>query len=229
MPTTTFSTTLKFPGRFPTILRVRFSPGGTCLAAACGSRVHVWDARSGEFVSVYEQHESGAEIRDLAWSSGGTCLASLDDVQEVHIWQRDGQHLRLAHCQPWAATLFWPAAASEPIVRGIKLGAVGTHPDLTTPTHQAWGPDGQLVAAAHEDTILIFDPIAQKVRQLYTGHRQFRVNTLEPWQAFEEGQAVSGRVEEYGYEISSPIQVRAVARAWHRGLIASADNTGQVH
>lgn len=210
----------------PVVRCVRFSPDGASLAAACGSRLYVWEVQSGDLLGVYREHENPAEIGDLAWSPDGKRIASLDDVLELHVSDLAGHLVAYAHCEPWATTVAW-AEGKTPLVRGMKWGTLGTpvHPLARS---QAWSPDGSLVAVAYQDAVLVCDASVPVVKHLYAGHRQLMMRplVLPQDETEEEGYTPA---EGRGYELWSPHQVQAVARSPRHGLLASADSAGMIH
>jgi WD40 repeat protein len=69
---------------------VRFSPDGKMLAAACEDRgIYLWDAATGELLTVLTGHE--ATPRRLAFTPDGRELASGDDAGIVRIWDLAAQ------------------------------------------------------------------------------------------------------------------------------------------
>lgn len=76
----------------PTIYNIAWSPNGLHLASAGdGTKVYVWDAATGQTLTIYEQH-SGLlpNVFALAWSPDGkriaTACSSIGIDKTIHIW-----------------------------------------------------------------------------------------------------------------------------------------------
>jgi WD40 repeat protein len=68
---------------------VAFSPNGRLLAsgASCGTRITLWDLRSGKEVKTISAHLDG--VSSVAFSPDGKTLASGSDNGTIKLWDVD--------------------------------------------------------------------------------------------------------------------------------------------
>ena len=145
---------------------VAWSPDGTRLASAGNSRIHVWDAASGE--QVHTLSLSSEAIASVAWSADGTQLASGGDSHTVRVWDAAGErklHELEGHTN-WVSSTAWAPDGTRlasgsgdgtvrvwEITSGAELRVLEGHAGPVVDV--AWSPDGtQLATAGGEDGMI---------------------------------------------------------------------------
>lgn len=70
-----------------------WSPQRKLIAStSVDGKVHLWNAFSGEMISIYDKHVG--EVKTVAWSPSGTLIASGGVDYTIHIWQAEtGQRI----------------------------------------------------------------------------------------------------------------------------------------
>ena len=106
-----------------------WSPDGRSLAAGVGRRIYLWDAVNFAESKVLDGHAD--QIRCLAYSPDGTCLASASDDSSAKIWD---------------------------VARGREINTLLGH--ATAVYSVAWSPDGKRVVTGSWDlSVKIWDPV----------------------------------------------------------------------
>ncbi|HLH61622.1 MAG TPA: hypothetical protein VKV20_08065 [Ktedonobacteraceae bacterium] len=179
----------------PTIYNIAWSPEGLRLASAGdGTKVYVWDATTGQTITVYEGH-SGLlpNVFALAWSPSGkriaTACSSIDIDKTIHIWDPlTGQKalscdsgygllpnfsvLALAW-SPDGTRIAWTCGDKT-----IRIWEATTGQPLSTwkvrspwVSNLSWSPDSQYLALANSDhTAQVWHAQTGKAVVTYHGH-----------------------------------------------------------
>lgn len=178
-----------------TVYTVVWSPEGLRIASAGdGANVYVWNAATGQTLTLYQDH-SGLlpNVYAVAWSPDGKRIASacssfgLDKT--VHIWDSvTGQTLDRYHAgSGWipnfsVLSVAWSfdgthiAATCDD--QTIRVWNTATGDIVSTyrfrsegSSHIAWSPDSRYLASAHSDhTAQIWDMLTKTNVMIYRGH-----------------------------------------------------------
>ena len=112
-----------------TVYDIAYSPDGAYLAAACGSRVFVFNAGTGEQLHALKGHKD--QVHCVSWSKDGAFFASGGADKSVIIWQSSGEGLlKFSHSDSLQASVF-----------GCFEFALGLKPRRrlrTTPCSKCW-------------------------------------------------------------------------------------------
>lgn len=178
-----------------TVYTVAWSPDGLRIASAGdGTHVHVWNAATGQKLTLYQEHSGlWSNVFAVAWSPDGKQIASVCTGpgfdKTVHIWDAaTGQTLtRYDASYGWMPTfsvlsLAWSPdgahiaaacgdkairvwdTATEHLVSIYRFRSEGS-------SHIAWSPDSRYLASAHPDhTVQIWDRLTGKSVMIYHGH-----------------------------------------------------------
>ncbi|HEY7309019.1 MAG TPA: protein kinase [Gemmataceae bacterium] len=158
---------------------VAWSPDGKTLATCCGPAVRLWDAATGEPISLLTEHT--IELRDATWSPNGRWLAStgLDAAVKLwncsigrwvrtlplardsgvwhHAWSADSALLATAGTD--GAVLVWEAATGRPRARLLILGPY---------TALAVGADGHFRGTPRIDKDLVYIVQTEQGQEMLT-------------------------------------------------------------
>ena len=159
-----------------------WSPDGKHIAAVTHGGVSVWDATSGNIITVYKVHQAWTSA--LAWLDNGGHIASGGSDGKVYIWSLPDGITVLAyegHSAPINDIAISPdtkriASASHDqtvqvwdILTGKPALIYRGHSDAVHAV--AWSPDSNLVASASNDrTVQIWDAINGNTIFSYIGH-----------------------------------------------------------
>lgn len=178
-----------------TVYTVAWAPEGLRVASAGdGSNVYIWNAATGQTLTLYQNH-SGLlpNVFAVAWSPDGkqiaTACSSIGFDKTVHIWDATtGQTLKRydAH-SGWTPnfsvlSLAWSsdgahiaATCADKTIRvwnaatGHLVSTYRFHSEWSS--HIAWSPDSQYLASAHTDhTVRIWDISTETNIMTYRGH-----------------------------------------------------------
>jgi WD40 repeat protein/nucleoside phosphorylase len=177
------------------ISTIAWSPdGGRMASAGSGTKVHIWDAATGQILTLYQGH-SGLlpDVWTAAWSPDGKQVASVCSSigidKTIHIWDAaSGQTLKRYDVRAnWLPNLSVPALAWSS--DGTRLAAAcgdrtiriwDSATDRLTALHHfraqwssdiAWSPDQRYLASAHSDhTVQIWETDAPTARSVMTYH-----------------------------------------------------------
>ncbi|MBV9712936.1 MAG: serine/threonine protein kinase, partial [Ktedonobacteraceae bacterium] len=144
---------------------VAWSPDGLKLASAGGSRVCMWDGRSGETIITHSLFKD--EIQKVAWSPNSKYLAAASRLQGVLIFELSAQmtfipgtaysnHKGTVLTVAWAPEGIRIASAAEDKTVQVWNGLTGNLL-LTYTAHKTtikaitWSPDGKYIASAGQD------------------------------------------------------------------------------
>jgi nucleoside phosphorylase/Tol biopolymer transport system component len=181
----------------PKIYTIAWSPEGLRLASAGDSRkVYVWDAATGQTITVYEGHSGVlSNVFALAWSPDGKRIASACSTagldKTVHIWNAKTGSPLLRYDSSYGlrpnfsvSSVAWShqgdRIASTCGDKTIRLwNATTGKPISTFKTSSdwvytiAWSPDGRRLALANgNSTAEILDPSTGRILLTYHGHRE---------------------------------------------------------
>lgn len=180
-----------------TIYTLAWNPEGTCIASAGdGARVFVWDARTGQTLTLYEDH-SGLlpNVYTAVWSPDGKQIASACSStgpdKTVHLWDAEtGQTLhRYQVGSRWTLSFsvlsvawspngqYLVLACGDKIIQQLHTGTgqlAATYPFRSKwASHIVWSPDSRYFASAHPDhTAVIWDTLTRKSVATYRGHTE---------------------------------------------------------
>ncbi|HET8845222.1 MAG TPA: WD40 repeat domain-containing protein, partial [Ktedonobacteraceae bacterium] len=147
--------------RFHEYSSLSWSPDGTCIAAAYGTKVLIWQPGQGKKVSIYHYK---AQVNSVAWSPNGSYLACAGYDQLVHIWNMRNASLQIVysgHNHP-VCCLSW-SPDSRRIVSGgfaANLNIWDSMNGATIVSHYAhagmilaaaWSPDGKSILSGGSD------------------------------------------------------------------------------
>jgi len=180
-----------------TVYAVAWAPEGQrIVSAGDGATVHVWDAATGQTLTLYQGH-SGllANVYAVAWSPDGKSIASacssIGMDKTVHNWDpATGQTLSRYNAHyGWVPNFSILSVAWSP--DGTRVAATCGDKTLriwSTATgrlsatyrfrsewssHIAWSPDSRYLASAHSDhTAQIWDTSAGTPIVIYHGHTE---------------------------------------------------------
>lgn len=214
------TTLYTYHGHHEVVKAVAWSPGGSSLSSASGSRiasasfdftVQVWAATTGKHALKYSQHTDG--VKTVAWSPDGVHIASGGLDKTVRVWD--------------AATgkdILSPYSGHTQAVRNV-----------------AWSPDSTRIASGSEDsTVQVWNATTGKTIRTYRGHsdKVIRVawspdgsriasasfdGTVQVWNV-----ATNGNFLAYSYRGHFPSGVRAAAWSPDGKYIASGGNDASV-
>jgi WD40 repeat protein/nucleoside phosphorylase len=178
-----------------TVYTVAWAPEGLRVASAGdGSNVYIWNAATGQTLTLYQNH-SGLlpNVYAVAWSPDGkqiaTACSSIGFDKTVHIWDATtGQTLKRydAH-SGWTPnfsvlSLAWSSDGTHIAAtcgdKTIRVWNAATGHLISTyrfrsewSSHIAWSPDSRYLASAHSDhTIRIWDISTETNVMTYRGH-----------------------------------------------------------
>jgi WD40 repeat protein len=136
----------------PGFRRVAWSPDGTSLAVAFGSTIHVWQAISGQTITMYRGHQQ--KVSTLAWSPDSTTIASGEDQGRWNWFLNDddsGQNQVFSLSPAGQTVHLWRVGQDEKEPYYIYRGH---------PSHQRvsarirdihWFSDGERIASANRE------------------------------------------------------------------------------
>ncbi len=179
----------------PTIYNIAWSPEGLRLASAGdGSKVYVWDATTGQTITIYEGH-SGLlpNVFALAWSPDGKRIASacssIGFDKTIHIWDATTGQKILHYDSHYGLlpnfsilALAWSPdgtrIASTCGDKTIRIWNATNGNRISTwrvrsewVSNLVWSPDNQRIALANSDhTAQVWDVSTGKLAVTYHGH-----------------------------------------------------------
>src|SRR6266700_6516526 len=179
----------------PTIYSIAWSPEGLRLTSGgVGTSVRVWDAATGQDISIYTGH-SGLlpDVWAVAWSPDGVRIASTCDDKNIRRWDaKTGKPIKTFKTSSrWVYTIAWsPDGRYLALANGNStaeiLDASTGRILLTYRGHHegvrdiAWSPDGSRLATASNDTtVQIWD--AANGTCLYTHQENAAWTTAVAW------------------------------------------------
>ena len=159
------------------------------------SKVHVWNALTGQIRTLYEEHSGVApEMFTLAWSPDGTRIASVCSGfvvdKTIHVWSVEkGQTIKKLNAHSgllpdfailslvWspdstriAASIFGEKAIRIwNVATGQQISTISTH--AATVSRLAWSHDGRWLASAHSNGIAqVWDIATGERKVIYREH-----------------------------------------------------------
>lgn len=181
----------------PKIYAIAWSPEGLRLASAGdGKKVYVWDATTGQTITVYEGHSGMlSNVFALAWSPNGKRIASACSTagfdKTVHVWNVKTGSTILHYDSSYGlmpnfsvSSVAWSPQgdriASTCGDKTIRLWDATTGKPISTFKTSsdwvytiAWSPDGHCLALANGDsTAEILDASTGRVLLTYHGHQE---------------------------------------------------------
>lgn len=172
-----------FRGHSGWVWSVGWSPNGSRIASASAdSTAQVWDAESGDHLTVYSGHTD--TVYAVSWSPDGKRVASAGYDKTVQIWDPTfGDHFYTYNGHKgWVWTVAWSpdgkhiASAGEDktvqvwnAANGSQVNSYHGHTDYVHSV--AWSPDGRRIASASGDGTV----------QVWEAGTGFRIYTYQPY------------------------------------------------
>ena len=181
----------------PTVYNIAWSPEGLRLASAGdGTKVYVWDAATGQTITVYEGH-SGLlpNVFALAWSPDGTRIASACSAagidKTVHVWDAAKGEKLLHYDSHYGLLPNFSVLALAWSPDGTRIASTcgdktvriwnatdGSHISTLKVrsagvSNLAWSPDSSRIALANSDhTAQVWDILTKQFVLTYRGHKE---------------------------------------------------------
>ncbi len=181
----------------PKIYTIAWSPEGLRLASAGdGKKVYVWDATTGQRITVYEGHSGMLpNVYAVAWSPDGKRIVSACSAagfdKTVHIWNAKTGNPVLRYDSSYGLTPNFSVLSAAWSPQGERIAstcgdktiriwdATNGKPISTFKTNSdwvsdiAWSSDGRRLALANADsTAEILDTSTARILLTYHGHRE---------------------------------------------------------
>ncbi len=181
----------------PKIYTIAWSPEGLRLASAGdGRKVYVWNATTGQTITVYEGHSGVlSNVFAMAWSPDGKRMVSACSTasfdKTIHIWNANTGKVLLRYDSAYGfipdfsvLSLAWSpqgdriaSTCGDKTIRiwnastGKPISKFRTTSDYVSAV--AWSPDGRYLALANDNsTAEILDASTGRILLTYDGHHQ---------------------------------------------------------
>ncbi len=148
---------------------VAWSPNGRLIASGAWDHfVHIWDARRGKLIHMYEGHTQS--VKSVAWSPDGSYLASGGWDNFVHVWEpgtgttlpNSFRHEAQVETVAWSPDGKYIASAGHDglvlVWKASNKRLICTYRGHEGPIWSvAWSPDGSTIGSAgHDKTVQLW-------------------------------------------------------------------------